>query len=74
MDGNSLTQFARMSGRDEDTKKLDYICAEELRQILNECNDSGQFDEFSKALGIGRLTRQMKERLEMVCSYGQNLI
>jgi very-short-patch-repair endonuclease/DNA polymerase III delta prime subunit len=74
MDGSSLTQFARMSGRDEDTKKLDYICAEELRQILNECNDSGQFDEFSKALGIGRLTRQMKERLEMVCSYGQNLI
>lgn len=63
-----------MSGRDEDTKKLDYICAEELRQILDACNDRGQFEEFSKALGIGRLTRQMKVRLEMVCSSGQSLI
>lgn len=60
----SSKSFARTKDRDEDVKKLDYICAEELREILKRCNDKGQFTEFSQVLGIGRLTQQMRSRLE----------
>ncbi|MGL6162419.1 DUF3320 domain-containing protein [Microbulbifer sp.] len=66
LDGRSSTRFARTEGRDEETKKLDYICAEELIQILHVCNDSGQFVEFCRALGVGRLTQQMRARLDTV--------
>ncbi|WP_275098566.1 DUF3320 domain-containing protein [Sedimenticola hydrogenitrophicus] len=68
LDGNPSIQFARTRGRDDDTKKLDYICGEELTQILRDCNDSGQFVEFSQALGISRLTQQMRARLAAVSS------
>ena len=57
-------RFARTDGRDDETKKLDYICAEEITEILSTCGDAGQFTEFCQALGIGRLTQQMKSRLE----------
>ncbi|MCE7509572.1 DUF3320 domain-containing protein [Alloalcanivorax xenomutans] len=59
-------RFARTQGRDDETKKLDYICAEEINEILAACGDAGQFTEFCQALGIGRLTQQMKSRLEEV--------
>lgn len=68
LDGSSYTRFARTEGRDDETKKLDYICAEELAQILRVCNDSGQFIEFCRALGVGRLTQQMRARLDAVCA------
>ena len=61
---NNLKRYARIRDRYEDVKKLDFICAEELKAILEHCNDEGQFIEFSQALGIGRLTQQMRDRLE----------
>lgn len=68
LNGNPSLQFARTEGRDEEVKKLDYICAEELNQILRFCGDNGQFVEFCRVLGIGRLTQQMRARLDAVCS------
>lgn len=62
--GSATKRFARTDGRDEETKKLDYICTEEITEILSACGDAGQFTEFCQALGIGRLTQQMKSRLE----------
>ena len=62
--GSADKRFARTEGRDEETKKLDYICAEEINEILSVCGDAGQFTELCQALGIGRLTQQMKSRLE----------
>ncbi|WP_428820329.1 DUF3320 domain-containing protein [Microbulbifer sp. MCCC 1A16149] len=66
LDGDATVQFARTDGRDDDAVKLDYICTEELALILKQCEDRGQFVEFSRALGIGRLTQQMRARLESV--------
>lgn len=69
-DGDQRPQFARTDGRDDDVKKLDYICCEEINQILATCNDNGQFVEFCRALGIGRLTQQMRDRLNAAqCVY-----
>ena len=61
-------RFARSEGRDEDVRKLDYICTEELREILRKSNDDGTYIAFSQALGIGRLTQQMRDRLDLVRS------
>ena len=61
-------KFARTLGRDEETKRLEYICAEELKEILASCNDAGKYVEFCQALGIGRLTQQMRIRLESAIS------
>ncbi len=58
--------YARTKDRDEDVKRLDFICGEELKVILEQCNDGGQFVEFSQALGIGRLTQQMRDRLDKI--------
>ena len=63
---NNSKRYARTLNRDDDVKKLDFICADELIAILELCGDKGQFVEFSQALGIGRLTQQMRERLEAV--------
>ncbi len=61
--GTAVKRFARTDGRDDETKKLDYICAEEIHEIRSACDDAGQFTEFCQALGIARLTQQMKSRL-----------
>lgn len=63
---NNSKRYARCRDRDEDVKKLDFICTEELRAILDRCNDKGNFVELSQALGISRLTQQMRDRLEAV--------
>lgn len=63
---NNSKRYARSRGRDDDLKRLDFICSEELKAILEHCNDRGQFVEFSQALGIGRLTRQMRDRLDSI--------
>lgn len=62
--GDISRRYARARDRDDDVKKLDFICAEELKAILEYCNDKGQFSEFSQMLGIGRITQQMRDRLE----------
>lgn len=64
--GSNARRYARTDGRDDETKKLDYICAEEIAEIVAICGDAGQFIEFCHALGINRLTQQMKSRLEEV--------
>lgn len=57
---------ARIQGRDEDTKKLDYICSQELAEMLAASGDDGDLVKFCQAFGIGRLTQQMRSRLERV--------
>ncbi|MCO1336274.1 DUF3320 domain-containing protein [Microbulbifer sp. OS29] len=64
---NTALRIARTEGRDEEVGKLDNICAEEIKQILDCCKDKGQYVEFSRALGIGRLTQQMRNRLDTIC-------
>jgi len=61
-------QLARIKGRDEEAKKLDYICSQELADILAVCGDKGDFVKLCQVLGIGRLTQQMRSRLEGVVS------
>ncbi|PHR11217.1 MAG: DNA helicase [Sphingopyxis sp.] len=61
-------QLARIKGRDEEAKKLDYICSQELADILAVCGDKGDFVKICQVLGIGRLTQQMRSRLEGVVS------
>lgn len=57
---------ARIQGRDADTRKLDYICSRELAEIAAVSGDAGDFVRFCQVLGIGRLTQQMRSRLERV--------
>ncbi|MEJ6654400.1 MAG: DUF3320 domain-containing protein, partial [Pseudomonas sp.] len=64
--GVEARQPARIQGRDDEAKKLDYICSQELAEILAVCGDAGDFVKFCQALGIGRLTQQMRNRLERV--------
>lgn len=66
--GAEVQQVARIKGRDEEVKKLDYICSQELAEILTVCGDKGDFVTFCQALGIGRLTQQMRSRLEGAAS------
>ncbi|MEH6388491.1 MAG: DUF3320 domain-containing protein [Pseudomonas profundi] len=61
-------QLARIKGRDEEAKKLDYICSQELADISAVCGDKGDFVKLCQVLGIGRLTQQMRSRLEGVVS------
>ncbi|HBF07992.1 MAG: DNA helicase [Gammaproteobacteria bacterium] len=63
---SSGTLQARTMNRDDELKKFDYICAEEIQQMLKATQDKGEYSELLKALGIGRLTQQMKARLESV--------
>src|SRR5690606_6197460 len=66
--GAEARLLARIKGRDEEVKKLDYICSQELAGILAVCGDKGDFVTFCQAFGIGRLTQQMRSRLEGVVS------
>ncbi|MDJ0944542.1 MAG: DUF3320 domain-containing protein [Kiloniellales bacterium] len=56
---------ARHKNRDEEMRKVEYICVEELKAIRRACACSDPV-EFARCLGIARLSSASRRRLEMV--------
>jgi len=57
---------ARCAGRDDTLRKVDRIAAEELRQIDHELGLAGDPQAVARSLGVGRLSRTARARLESV--------
>ena len=57
---------ARYANRDEEMRKPEHICAEELQHIDETLDLNGDVVELARALGIARLSRAARERLEDV--------
>lgn len=63
---NNFKCYVWILNCDDDVKKFDFICVDELIVIFEFCGDKGQFVEFFQVLGIGWFMQQMWERLEVV--------
>jgi len=54
---------ARAFGRDAEMIKVENISREEINAIMTAVGDTGDLAEFSRAIGIGRITQQVRDRL-----------
>lgn len=54
---------ARVLNRDSEMIKLEYIAKEELVAIALAVGDQGDYAELARKMGIGRMTQQMRDRL-----------
>ncbi len=54
---------ARHSGRDDEMRKIEYICREELRAIRESLSLDDDPVAFARRIGIARLSRQGRQRL-----------
>lgn len=54
---------ARHNGRDEEMRKVDYICKEEIRAIGNLLAAGNDPTELARCIGIARLSQSARERL-----------
>lgn len=54
---------ARHSGRDDEMRKIEYICREELRAIRESLHLDDDPVAFARRIGIARLSRQGRQRL-----------
>ena len=57
---------ARYADRDEEMRKVEHICAEELQHIDKTLNLNGDVVELARALGIARLSQSAHHRLENI--------
>jgi len=55
---------ARYADRDDETRDVNHICAEELRAIASVLELGNDVTALARALGIGRLGQQARQRLE----------
>jgi very-short-patch-repair endonuclease len=62
-DGERCT-FARSAGRDDDLKKPEYICSEEICAINVSFSLNGDPVEIARVLGVARLSKTSRERIE----------
>ena len=57
---------ARYEGREDEERKVEHICAEELRAIAGDLNIESDIVGVARALGIARLSQSARHRLELV--------
>ena len=55
---------ARYRGRDNELRRIEHICAEEIRAIDEALSSGGDAVEIARALGIARLGRSARTRIE----------
>lgn len=63
--------LARYAERDEELRSMEYICEDEIRAIDEAVGSNGDLVALARALGIGRLSRQARQRLEEALGIGQ---
>ncbi len=61
---------ARYHGRDEEMRKVEHICAEELQAVDRNLQLGGNAIELARALGIARLSQPGRDRLETAVATG----
>lgn len=61
---NNSRPPARIEGREDDLAEVDHICRPELRAIRERLGTGDDPVELARALGIGRVTDRIRERLE----------
>ena len=54
---------ARYQGRDDEMRKIEYICKEELRAIEDSLSTTGDPIELARRIGIARLSQSGRQRL-----------
>lgn len=61
---NGQTVPARYAGRDNELRKVEYICTEELQAIDRHLRLGGDVVELARAIGVARLRHSARARLE----------
>lgn len=61
---------ARYEGRDDELRKIEHICAEEIRAIKDALSLSDDPVEFAHHIGIARVTRNTRERINNAIQSG----
>ena len=59
---------ARYANRDDEMRKVDHICSEELQRIDETLNLNGDVVELARRLGIARLSQSARQRLKHILS------
>lgn len=60
---------ARYEGRDDEMRKAEYICKEEIRTIRDSLGLSEEPVEIARAIGIARLSQSARVRLSKALGY-----
>ncbi|SMF85439.1 AAA domain-containing protein [Tistlia consotensis] len=67
---NDRVAPARYHGRDDEMRKVEHICAEELQAVDRDLQLGGNAIELARALGIARLSQSARDRLETAVAPG----